>query len=118
LMLTAGVWMFSHLTLYTNHLSMSIWMLVIGAGLGMFMQVPTLAVQNSTDPRELGTATSTVVFFRSIGSSFGGAIFGNILVSRLAHHIHQALPQAGSVGSSATSSGLAHIPAAVKNVVL
>lgn len=118
LFLTLGVWLFSHITLTSGHTAMSIWMFVIGAGLGMFMQVPTLAVQNTTDPRELGTATSTVVFFRSIGSSFGGAIFGNILVSRIAHHIRETIPNSGSVGSSALSSGLTHIPAGARHLVL
>jgi EmrB/QacA subfamily drug resistance transporter len=118
LILTTGVWLFSHLSLTTSHVMLSIWMLLIGAGIGMFMQIPILAVQNSTKRSELGTATSTVTFFRSIGSSLGGAIFGSILISRLTHYIHQALPQAGNVASTAISSGVAHIPEAVKPQIL
>lgn len=116
--LTVGVWLFSHLSLTTSHIWLSIWMLIMGAGTGMLMQVPILAVQNSTKRAELGTATSTVTFFRSIGSSLGGAVFGTILVSRLTHHIHEALPGASAIASTAVSSGSAHIPDAIKPVVL
>ncbi len=118
LLLALGLWLFSHVTLTTSHLWLSVWMLTIGAGLGLFMQVPNLAVQNSAKPSEMGTATSTVIFFRSIGSSFGGAIFGNILINRFAHHLQEAIPQAGSVASTALSSGVANIPAAIKPQVL
>lgn len=118
LVLTLGIWLFSHLTLTTSHVVLSLWMVVIGAGLGMFMQVATLAVQNATERAQLGTATSTVTFFRSIGSSLGGAVFGTILISRLTHHIHEALPQAGNVASSALTTGTTAIPAAIKEQVL
>jgi hypothetical protein len=59
-----------------------------------------------------------VTFFRSIGSSLGGAIFGTILITRLTHYIHQALPQAGSVAATAISSGVANIPDAVRPQIL
>lgn len=118
LMLTLGIFLFSHLTLTTSHVILSLWMLVIGAGLGQFMQIPTLAVQNSTPRQSLGTATSTVVFFRSIGTSLGGAIFGNILISRLTSHIHEALPNAGKVGSDAISNGVANLPPQIKQTIL
>lgn len=118
LLLAGGLWLFSHLTLTTSHWVMSIWMLIVGAGLGMFMQVATLAVQNSTHKKDLGSATSTVTFFRSIGSSLGGAIFGSILVSRLTHHIHETIPQAGDIVGSAISSGVNTIPPETKQAVL
>lgn len=118
LLLIIGLWLFSHLTLTTSHVMLSFWMLVIGAGLGMFMQVATLAVQNSTPKQDLGSATSTVTFFRSIGSSLGGAVFGTILVSRLTHHIQEAVPHAGSLTDAAISSGITNIPPEMKHTVL
>jgi hypothetical protein len=69
-------------------------MVTLGLGIGMFMQVMTLAVQNAVDHSEIGVATSSATFFRSIGSSLGGAIFGAILTNRLAFHLKQLLPQA------------------------
>lgn len=118
LVLTFGIWLFSHLTLTTSHLTLSVWMLIIGAGLGMFMQVATLAVQNSTPRAHLGTATSTVTFFRSIGSSLGGAIFGAILTSRLTHHIQEQVPYAGPLVKDAVSNGAAHLPPEIQHGVL
>jgi EmrB/QacA subfamily drug resistance transporter len=118
LLMAFGLWLFSHISLTTGHLAMSIWMVVVGAGLGMFMQVATLAVQNATPKKDLGSATSVVTFFRSIGGSLGGAVFGSILISRLTHHIHQALPQAGNFTSHAISSGVNNIPPEVKHTVL
>lgn len=118
LLLALGLWMFSHLSLTTSHITLSLWMIVIGAGLGLFMQVTTLAVQNSADKADLGTATSTVTFFRSVGGSIGGALFGTILISRLTHYIEQTLPGAGSISESATSSGLANVPPQARDAVL
>ncbi len=117
-LMTLGIWLFSHLTLTTSHVVLSLWMLVIGLGLGMFMQVATLAVQNSTARENLGTATSTVTFFRSIGSSLGGAIFGAILTSRLTHHIQEQIPNAGPAAMSAVSRGVANLSPDVKAGVL
>ncbi|MDO8185321.1 MFS transporter [Conexibacter sp. JD483] len=61
----------------------SLYMLVLGLGLGMTMQVLVLAVQNAVDYSDLGVATSGATFFRSIGGSFGVAIFGAIFSNRL-----------------------------------
>ncbi|HEY5268035.1 MAG TPA: MFS transporter, partial [Candidatus Saccharimonadales bacterium] len=91
-----GMWLFSHLTLNTSQFELSIWMVVLGLGIGMFMQVMTLAVQNAVDHSEIGVATSSATFFRSIGSSLGGAIFGAILTNRLAFHLKQLLPTAST----------------------
>lgn len=93
LILAAGLWLFSHITLTTSETVLGTWMLVIGIGLGCFMQVMTLAIQNSVERRQMGTATSSATFFRSLGSAFGGALFGAILVSRLTHHLMEVLPR-------------------------
>ena len=57
---------------------------VLGAGLGLVMQTIVLAVQNSVDPHELGTATSSNNFFREIGAAVGVALFSTIFTGRLA----------------------------------
>ena len=84
--------MFTHISLHTTQLDLSIWMVVLGLGIGMFMQVMTLAVQNAVNHSEIGVATASATFFRSIGSSLGGAIFGAILTNRLALHLKQLIP--------------------------
>nr|WP_312892666.1 MDR family MFS transporter [Allostreptomyces psammosilenae] len=69
----------------------SLYFLALGLGLGLVMQVLVVAVQNVVDYRDLGTATSGVTFFRSIGASFGTAVFGAIFASRLTDHLADAL---------------------------
>ncbi len=72
-------------------------MFVMGLGLGLTMQVLIVVVQNSVDRSDMGVATSSVTFFRQMGGSFGTALFGAILSSRLAVHMAEAtasLPRA------------------------
>ena len=57
---------------------MALDMLVLGIGIGLCMQVLTIIVQNTVDYRDLGVATSGVTFFRTLGSSFGAAVFGTV----------------------------------------
>jgi len=123
--LTVGLWLFSHLSITTKEWKLGIWMFIIGAGLGMFMQVMTLAIQNSVDRKQLGTATSSATFFRSLGSAFGGAIFGSILTSRLAHHLTELLPAGAmssgsglSISSIQSGSALSSLPPESAHLVL
>lgn len=118
LLLVLGLWLFTHISLTTSHVLLSLWMLVIGAGLGMFMQVSVLAVQNSTSRSDLGSATSAVTFFRSIGGSLGGAVFGSILVARLTHYLQGSTPISSDIAESAVSSGVANLPPEVQHIVL
>lgn len=107
LVLMVGLWLFSHVGLSTNYVVLSAWMVVVGLGLGQLFQVPTLAVQNSVERQNMGTATSTVAFARSIGGALGGAIFGTILTSRLIHHLKAILPpDAASKVASGLGSGV------------
>jgi len=66
-------------------------MLVVGIGIGLVMQVIVLVVQNDAPARDVGVATATATFFRSMGGSLGVALFGAIFASRLAHGL-TALP--------------------------
>jgi EmrB/QacA subfamily drug resistance transporter len=65
-------------------------MYVMGLGLGLTMQVLIVVVQNSVDRSDMGVATSSVAFFRQMGGSFGTALFGAILSSRLGVHLADA----------------------------
>jgi EmrB/QacA subfamily drug resistance transporter len=120
-----GMWLFSHLTIATSQLELSVWMVVLGLGIGSFMQVMTLAVQNAVSHDELGVATASATFFRSIGSSLGGAIFGAILTNRLAYHLKHLLPGSSSSVSSmssaiqkgATSAVIKTLPASIAHDV-
>ena len=120
---TFGLWLFSHISLGTSQLMLSAWMLVLGFGIGSYMQVMTLAVQNSVDRKDMGSATSVVTFFRSMGASFGTAIFGAILTSRLTHYLGIYLPTsaAGHISTKSlqqSTSAMAHVPADILHDIL
>ena len=67
-------------------------MVPLGVGMGMMMQNLVLAVQNAVPMKDLGTGTSTINFFRSMGGSFGTAVFGAVLTARLNHWLPLLLP--------------------------
>ncbi|RSN95022.1 MFS transporter, partial [Streptomyces sp. WAC 05379] len=87
-----GMWLLSRLETDTPRLHYSIWMAVLGAGIGMVMPVLILAVQNSVRPTDLGTATSANNYFRQIGGSVGAAIFGTLFAARLTDALAERLP--------------------------
>jgi EmrB/QacA subfamily drug resistance transporter len=87
--LVVGMYLLSRLAVGTAPWLASVYMLVVGVGIGLVMQVLVLVVQNDARPHEIGVVTSTATFFRSVGGSFGVAIFGAIFASRLAAQIKQ-----------------------------
>ncbi|WUW00866.1 MFS transporter [Streptomyces sp. NBC_01471] len=87
-----GMWLLSRLETDTPQLTYSIWMAVLGIGIGLIMSVLVLAVQNSVAPRDLGTATSANNYFRQIGGSVGAAIFGALFAGRLTDALKVRIP--------------------------
>ncbi len=75
----------------------SLYMLILGAGLGLSMQVLTIVVQNTVPYADLGTATSGVTFFRTLGSAFGTAVFGTLYNNKSEPALAGALQQAQGV---------------------
>ncbi|MFF4319811.1 MDR family MFS transporter [Streptomyces sp. NPDC001568] len=72
----------------------SLYMFVLGTGIGLCMQVLTIVVQNTVDYADLGTATSGVTFFRTLGSAFGTAVFGTIYANTLTPALKTAVAEA------------------------
>ncbi|MET9958625.1 MDR family MFS transporter [Streptomyces sp. NPDC006326] len=99
LVMAAGLYLLSRMGPGTGTWLESLYMFVFGAGIGLCMQVLTIAVQNTVDYADLGTATSGVTFFRTLGSSFGTAVFGTIY----ANHLGPGLKRA--VGEAARATG-------------
>jgi len=93
-LMSVGLFLLSLLTPSTPLVISSIYMAVVGAGIGLVMQVLVVAVQNAVPQSQLGTATSSSTFFRSIGGAFGVAIFGAIFINRLAVNLPKYLPPA------------------------
>ncbi|ASW90520.1 MFS transporter [Mycobacterium marseillense] len=92
----------------TSALIQSLYLVILGAGIGLSMQVLVLIVQNTSNFEDLGVATSGVTFFRTIGSSFGAAIFGSLFVNFLDRRIGPALAASGVPPSAVSSPGALH----------
>jgi DNA-binding MarR family transcriptional regulator len=91
----------------------ALYMVVLGLGLGMVMQVLVLAVQNAVDYRFLGVATSGSTLFRQVGGSIGVALFGAIFSNRLADELAQRLPRGAHVTTAANPAVVHQLPAAL-----
>ncbi|MFI5848641.1 MDR family MFS transporter [Micromonospora chalcea] len=92
--LVVGMLLFQQLRVATSLWAAFGYMVVIGVGLGLCMQSLILAVQNAVSVRDLGAGTSSATFFRSLGGSFGVAILGAVLSSRLTSELAGRLPGA------------------------
>jgi len=92
---TVGLFLLSLLTVDTSRTVSSLYMIVFGAGLGLLMIVTNTVSQSSVEQKDIGVASSTTTFFRTIGGSFGVSIFGAIFTHQL------------STGLSGSASGLA-----------
>ncbi|MDT0380306.1 MFS transporter [Streptomyces sp. DSM 42041] len=88
-----GMWLLSLLDAGTARATYSVWMAVLGAGIGMVLPVLIVAVQNSVRPADLGTATSAGNYFRQIGGSVGAAVFGTLFTHRLADALAREVPE-------------------------
>ncbi|MER5914195.1 MDR family MFS transporter [Streptomyces sp. NPDC001982] len=87
---TIGLLLLHRLDEHSSTAEMSTYFFVFGLGLGLVMQVLVLIVQNAVSYEDLGVATSGATFFRSIGASFGVAIFGSVFAGRLAGELTAA----------------------------
>nr|BFE60817.1 MDR family MFS transporter [Dactylosporangium thailandense] len=89
--MAAGLYLMSTMKPGTSVWLESLHMFVLGLGIGLSMQVLTIAVQNTVPYADLGTATSGVTFFRTLGSSFGTAIFGTLFSNHFGPALAKAL---------------------------
>jgi hypothetical protein len=114
---TVGMYLLSRLGVGTPSWVASVYMLVLGLGLGLVMQVLVLVVQNDAPPSDVGVATSTATFFRSVGGSFGVAVFGAIFATRLTDGL-RALPRTAAVhlsgGIHLNPEQVKHLPPRVR----
>lgn len=99
-----GLFLMSTMGASTGPWLESLYMFVLGIGIGLAMQVLTIAVQNTVPYHELGTATSGVTFFRTLGSAFGTAIFGTLYVKQLRPNLEEALVRSPGVPPAAVQS--------------
>jgi EmrB/QacA subfamily drug resistance transporter len=104
IVMTGGMLLLSTIDAHTSVLMLSIYMAVLGVGVGMLMQNLVLAAQNDVPATELGAATSTLTFFRSMGGAIGVSALGAVLASRVTSLL------ADKFGPAATGGGTAKVP--------
>ncbi|WP_203580318.1 MDR family MFS transporter [Microbacterium hibisci] len=80
-LLIAGSYLLSTIHYDTNFVLVSLYMFLLGAGVGMTMQNLVLIVQNTAKPSEIGVASSGVTFFRSLGGTIGVSVMGAALAT-------------------------------------
>lgn len=89
--ITLGLILMSTLNEDTSFLSLSLYAIFLGGGLGLSMQTILIALQNDVEFKDMGIATSSNTFFRSLGGAFGTAIFGTIFSNRIAYYLEENL---------------------------
>jgi EmrB/QacA subfamily drug resistance transporter len=120
---TVGLVFLAQLGPHTSFGYAAIAMFVVGLGLGLVMQVLVVAVQNSVPHSQLGTATATATFFRTIGGAFGVAILGAVFNSQLLSNLRATAPPAlmkliGGGDISENPAQIAKLPPAARELVI
>ncbi|MGH3732462.1 MAG: MDR family MFS transporter [Acidimicrobiales bacterium] len=120
---TVGLALLAMLGPHTSFAIAAIDMFVVGLGLGLVMQVLVVAVQNAVPHSQLGTATATATFFRTIGGAFGVAVLGAVFNSELLSHLRATAPPAlmkliGGGDISENPAQIAKLPPAARNLII
>ncbi|HEX2362773.1 MAG TPA: MDR family MFS transporter [Jiangellaceae bacterium] len=103
----------STLAVDTPYWLTAVYFFVFGAGLGLTLQIVVTSVQNAVQRRDMGAATASVTFFRSLGAAFGTAIFGAVLTTRLAYYLASA---GGSLPAGTDESQIANNVQAIQRL--
>ncbi|WP_027347148.1 MDR family MFS transporter [Hamadaea tsunoensis] len=83
LVMTVGMLLLSRIGAHTSVLVISLYMAVLGIGVGMLMQNLVLAAQNDAEAQDLGATTSALTFFRSMGGAVGVSALGAVLAAKV-----------------------------------
>ncbi|WP_459115375.1 MFS transporter [Streptomyces similanensis] len=106
--LTAGLGLLGTMRYDTPYWHLSIYMALLGVGVGMTMQNLVLSTQNQVAPQDLGAASSTVSFFRTLGGAVGVGVLGSVMSTRISHHAKDTLmslsPHARAAAAKAMSA--------------
>ncbi|WP_233565803.1 MDR family MFS transporter [Cellulomonas sp. PhB143] len=121
-LLTIGLVLLSTIDYRTSFVIVSVYLFVLGAGVGMLMQNLVLAVQNTLRITEIGSGTATVAFFRTLGGAIGVSALGAVLANRVSTSITDGLAALGVPadalgGSSSSIPDLSAVPPAVRTLI-
>jgi len=115
--MTAGMLLLSTIDAHTSVLTLSLFMAVLGIGVGMLMQNLVLAAQNDVPAQELGATTSSLTFFRSMGGAIGVSALGAVLAGRVTTLMTERFGTAGTDGGTAAVPDLTTLPPQVRAIV-
>ncbi|MGB8939421.1 MAG: MFS transporter [Streptomyces sp.] len=124
-LLTAGLGLLGTMRYDTEYWHIAIFMALMGLGIGMMMQNLVLATQNQVAPEDLGSASSVVTFFRSLGGAMGVSALGAVMATRITDYVKDGLadlgPKAAQAGHGGTGGGgipdLDKLPAPFRTVM-
>jgi EmrB/QacA subfamily drug resistance transporter len=112
-LMTAGLALLATMSVTTGQLTTSMYMVVLGVGMGLLMQTTMLVVQNSVAQRDVGVASGAATLFRTIGGSIGVSLLGTLFTQQ----VQSALPDraGGAPGGGALTPGtLEALPAPLR----
>ncbi|MFJ8645183.1 MFS transporter [Streptomyces sp. NPDC093546] len=124
-LVTAGLGLLGTIRYDTEYWHIGVFMAVLGLGIGMMMQNLVLCTQNQVAPADLGSASSMVTFFRSLGGAVGVSALGAVMANRVTHYVEDGLadlgPKAAALGHGGTGGGgipdLDALPAPIRTVM-
>ncbi|MFF8280607.1 DHA2 family efflux MFS transporter permease subunit [Streptomyces lateritius] len=123
-LVTGGLGLLGTIRYDTEYWHIAVFMAVLGLGLGMMMQNLVLCTQNQVDPADLGSASSVVTFFRSLGGAIGVSALGAVLANRVTHYVQDGLADLGpkAAGTAGGGSGggipdMDKLPAPIRTVM-
>ncbi|MFF0184579.1 MFS transporter [Streptomyces sp. NPDC005244] len=122
-LVTAGLGLLGTIRYDTTYWHIAIFMALLGLGIGMMMQNLVLSTQNQVAPSDLGSASSTVTFFRSLGGAIGVSALGAVMAHRITDYAKDGLtdlgPKYASLGSGSDSSipDMDKLPAPLRTVM-
>ncbi|MFB9447853.1 MFS transporter [Dactylosporangium vinaceum] len=120
IVLVAGFGLLATIDHRTSLVYVSAGMLLVGVGVGMSMQNLVLAVQNTVQLKDIGAASATVAFFRSLGGTIGVSVLGAVLARRVTGNITDAVTAAGGqvpAGGQTSNLNLSALPEAFQHIV-
>jgi EmrB/QacA subfamily drug resistance transporter len=117
--MAAGMYLLSLLGVNTSRVTSGLYMVVLGLGMGFLMQMTTLLAQNSVQPRDIGVASSSRLFFQQIGGSIGVSAFGAVFAQRLQEALTSVSPgvHLATGGGQFNPATVKTLPAAVRHDV-
>ncbi|MFF3890967.1 MFS transporter [Streptomyces sp. NPDC001914] len=124
-LVTAGLGLLGTIRYDTAYWHIAIFMALLGLGIGMMMQNLVLSTQNQVAPSDLGAASSTVTFFRSLGGAIGVSALGAVMATRITDYVKDGLTDLGpkyaalASGSDSSSSipDMDKLPAPLRTVM-